>query len=117
MMQRCAARYVTNRYRNTSSVTSILDHLEWESLEERRAKTQLTMLFKIIHGLVDILAEDYLVTASTRTRSQHSLKFLKIPVSSDHYKFSFSTKPFVIRALFQPMWLRLPVWYPSNGSY
>ena len=89
MVQRRAARYVTNRYRNTNSVTSMLDHLDWESLEARRAKTQLAMLFKIIHGLVDIPAEDYLLPASTRTRSQHSLKFLQIPVSSDYYKFSF----------------------------
>ena len=89
MVQRCAARYVTNRYRNTSSVTSMLDPLEWESLEALCAKTQLTMLFKIIHGLVDISAEDYLRPASTRTHSQHSMKFLQIPVSSDFYKFSF----------------------------
>ena len=75
MVQRRAARYVTNRYRNTSSVTSMLDHLNWESLEACRAKTQLTMLFKIIHGLVDIPAVDYLVPASTRTRSQRSLNF------------------------------------------
>ena len=89
MVQRRAARYVTNRYHNTSSVTSMLDHLEWESLEARRAKNQLTMFFKIIHGLVDIPANDYLVPASTRTRSQHSLKFLQIPVSSEYYKSSF----------------------------
>ena len=95
MVQRRAARYVTNRYRNTSSVTSMLDHLDWESLEAQRAKTQLTMLFKIIHGLVDIPAEDYLIPASTRTRSQHSLKFLQIPVSSNYYKFSFFPKNYL----------------------
>ena len=89
MVQRRSARYVTNRYHNTSSVTSMLDHLEWESLEARRAKNQLTMFFKIIHGLVDIPASDYLVPASTRTRSQRSLKFLWIPVSSEYYKSSF----------------------------
>ena len=55
----------------TLVVTSKLDHPEWESLDAWRAKTQLTMLFKIIHGLVDILAEDYIVPASTRTCSQH----------------------------------------------
>ena len=33
MVQRRAARHITNMYRNTSSVTSMLDHLEWESLE------------------------------------------------------------------------------------
>ena len=75
IVQRRSARYVTNRYHNTTSVTSMLDHLEWESLESRRAKNQLTMLFKIIHCIVDIPACDYLVPASTRTRSQYSLKF------------------------------------------
>ena len=81
------------------------------------AKTQLTMLFKIIHGLVHIPADDYLVPASTRTRSQHSLKFLQIPVSSDYYKFSFSPRTIICRRNSVPAWLRLPVWYPSNGSY
>ena len=38
MVRRRAARYVTNRYRNTSSVTSMIEHLEWETLETRRAK-------------------------------------------------------------------------------
>ena len=89
MVQRRAARYVTNRYRNTSSVTSMIEHLEWESLEARRAKHQLTMLFKIIHDLVDIPANEYLTPASNRTRSQHSLKFRQISTSSDYYKFSF----------------------------
>ena len=44
-LEMAAARYITNRYGNTSSVTSMLDHLQWESLESRRIKCQLTMLF------------------------------------------------------------------------
>ena len=87
MVQHRAARYVKNRYRNTSSVTSMLEHFEWEFLEARRAKHQITMLFKIIHDLVDIPANDYLTPALNRTRSQHSLKFTQIPTSSDYYKF------------------------------
>ena len=109
MVQRRAVRYIANRYRKTSSVTSVLDHLKWESLEAWRAKTQLTMLFKIIHGLVDILKEDYLVPASTRTRSQHSLKFLQIPVSSDYYKLSYFPRTICSWNSLQPMWVRLPV--------
>ena len=38
MIQRRAARHTTNRYRNTSGVTSMLDHLQWQSLESRRSK-------------------------------------------------------------------------------
>ena len=36
MVQRRAARYVTNRQRNTSSVGDMLQHLKWRSLEDRR---------------------------------------------------------------------------------
>ena len=49
MVQRRAARYTTRRYRNTSSVTDMLESLNWESLQSRRTKIQLTMLFKIIN--------------------------------------------------------------------
>ena len=35
MVQHRAARYVTNRYHKTSNVTSMLEHLEWETLEAR----------------------------------------------------------------------------------
>ena len=35
MVQRRAARYTTNRYRNTSSVTDMLKELSWDTLELR----------------------------------------------------------------------------------
>ena len=46
MVQRMSARFTTNKYRNTSSVSSMLDHLQWESLEARRSKIQLTLFIK-----------------------------------------------------------------------
>ena len=92
MVQRRAARYVANRYHNTSSVTPMLDHLEWESLEARRTKSQLTVLFKIISDLVDIPQEEYLKRVSKRTRTRHSHKFRQIPASSDYYLNSFFPK-------------------------
>ena len=64
MVQRRAARYVTNRYWNTSSVTYMIEHLQWESLKAMRAKHQLTMLLDIIHDLVDIPDNEYLTPAS-----------------------------------------------------
>ena len=92
MVQRRAARHVTNRYHNTSSVTSLLQHLEWESLEFRRIKCQLIMTFKIINDLVDIPPIQYLTPASTRTRAHHSHKFRQIPASSDYCKNSYFPK-------------------------
>ena len=46
-VQRRASRYTTGRFHNTSSVTSMLDHLEWNSLETRRKIAKVTMLCKI----------------------------------------------------------------------
>ena len=90
MVQRRAARYCTNRYHNTSSVTEMLGDLQWETLESRRTKIQLTMLFKIVNDLVDIPAEEYLSPASTQTRALHSKKLRQYPAKSDTLKYSFS---------------------------
>ena len=53
-----AARYVTNRFHNTSSITNMLEHLEWETLETRRTKIDMCMTFKILNNLVNIIHED-----------------------------------------------------------
>ena len=71
MVQRRAARFIPRRYRNTVSVTDMLNHLEWETLETKRSKLQLTVLFKIIHELIDIPPSEYLTPASSRTRASH----------------------------------------------
>ena len=62
MVQRRAGRYTTRSYRNTSSVTNMLEGLNWESLQSRRTKIHLTVLLKIINNLVhvDILSDTYL---------------------------------------------------------
>ena len=61
MVQRRSARYCTNRYHNTSSVTDMLQDLNWEMLESRRTKLlQLVMMYKIINNLVDTLPDAYL---------------------------------------------------------
>ena len=70
----------------------MLEHLELETLETRHAKYQLTMMFKSIHGLVDIPADDHLTVASTRTRAHLSHKLKHIPASIDYYKNSFFPK-------------------------
>jgi hypothetical protein len=62
MVQRGAARYVKNRYHNTSSVSEIIWQLQWTSLEERRKTARLILLYKISNGLVKIDAADRLIT-------------------------------------------------------
>ena len=55
MMQRRSARYVTNRYHYTvtSSVETMLQKLQWPTLEERRKKARLTLLYKVANGEVE----------------------------------------------------------------
>ena len=101
MVQRRAARYVTNRFHNTSSVTDMIQHLQWESLESRRIKSQLTMMYKITNNLVDIPADQYLTLAPTRIRANHQKKLRTIQTTTTTYKNSFFPRTI-------PIWNSLP---------
>ena len=96
MVQRRAARFVKNKYRNTSSVSSMLEDLQWESLQSRRMKSQLTMFYNIINNLVDIPANDYLSFSGSRTRSSHCYKIRQFRVSSNTFKYSFFPRTVVL---------------------
>ena len=61
MVQRRAARWVTNRHHNTSSVTCMLHTLGWASLEHRRATSRLCMLYQIYHGSIGIPHDPYIL--------------------------------------------------------
>ena len=50
MVQRRAARYVKRDYQRTTSVTSLLDSLHWQSLQDRRRNARLLHFFKALHG-------------------------------------------------------------------
>ena len=54
MVQRLGARWVLGRYHNSSSVTSLLEKLNWRSLERRRADSRLSMLYKMASSLMAI---------------------------------------------------------------
>ena len=101
MVQRRAARFTTNRYRNTSSVSSMLDHLQWESLESRRSKIQLTLFYKVVYDLVDIPSSAYLTPSTARTRSSHTKKFRRFSPSTECFKSSFFPRTV-------PLWNSLP---------
>ena len=73
----------------------MLDFLQWEPLESRRSKLQLTLLYKIVHNLVDVEAEFYLAPATTRFDTFHE-------VQTDFYDdLAFSYVPYLCGTLFQ----------------
>ena len=73
MVQRSAARFVTNDFSYCSSVTSILINLKWPLLEQRRNFLKLIMFHKILYSLADISIT--LTPLSTTTRG-HSHRFV-----------------------------------------
>ena len=88
-VQRRAARFVTNRYHNTSSVSDMLQNLNWPTLQTRRLQTRLVLFYKIIHHHVAVNTENILIPVDPRTRHNNPHSFKTIRSNKDAYKFSF----------------------------
>ena len=88
-VQRRAARFVTGNYQRDSSATQMQTYLEWETLERRREKSRLVMLYKINKGKVGLKQEDYTqVSTGSRLRRNHQHS-IEIPFArKDVYKYS-----------------------------
>ena len=92
-VQRRAARWVTRDYRYTSSVSAMLQDLNWRTLDQRCTDSRMVLLCKVTYDLVAIPAADYLVRntrPSTRTFSciqtdLDSERLLQVHILSPHY--------------------------------
>ena len=94
MIQRRAARYTLNQYSYQSSVSAMLQHLCWPTLQQRRNLASVTMLCKLQHQLVSISKSHYLVPSRDH-------KFIQ-PFSPTNYHL-YSFFPRTIR-----LWNSLP---------
>jgi len=102
-IQRNAARFVFHDYRRQTSVTPLVQKLQWDSLYIRRIVQQSTMLYKIHYNLVDIQTPPYIQPAvHISKRIDHPLKYCNtIPVLINTFKFSFFPRSIHV-------WNRLP---------
>ena len=92
-VQRKAARFCLRNYKPMVSVTGMLKDIGWDTLEIRRKKARLTMMYKMSHNLLDMNLEDHLIPhTETRKRSSHSFKFRVPRIKKDVYKFSYFPK-------------------------
>ncbi|KAI8521623.1 hypothetical protein Bbelb_013770 [Branchiostoma belcheri] len=62
-VQRRAARVTLNDYQRTSSVTQMLNDLQWPLLSERRRKARLTTFYKLTHNIIKIPTSNLLKPA------------------------------------------------------
>ena len=99
-INRQAARMVMNDYKHCSSVTATMKHLEWPTLEHWREIQRLTMMFKVVRGLVAVPSTQ-LTPADQRITANHQFKYRNILTNPAPYKFSFF--PHTI-----PSWNKLP---------
>ena len=88
MVQRRAARFITNNYSPWASVTEILDHLNLPTLEQRRNNLKLVMMYKMVHRLVHIDNGTYLIPTASQTRG-HDQRFLQPHSRIDSYLYSY----------------------------
>ena len=87
MVQRRAARFVKNDYsREQTSVTNMLHQLNWTSLEERRTRNKITLLYKALNDIISISTEHLRIT-QTHTR-QHQNFYIPF-ARTNAYRHSF----------------------------
>ena len=99
-IQRCAARFVVSDYDYSSSISNILNQLDWPSLAIRRQVSRLVMFYKIVHQYVALELPNKIVLFNTITRG-HNMKYRTPFYRVDVYKNSFY--PVTIR-----LWNTLP---------
>ena len=87
--QRAAARFVTQNYRQTASVTSLIQNLGWTDLKTRRNNSKLLCMFKILNELVEIHINDRLIPADRRARGGHNQAYKHIRANTTLGQNSF----------------------------
>ena len=119
MVQRRSARYVLNRYNYLSSVNEMLQKLKWDTLEEKRRKDKLVMLYKIHKDQTVIdTARKCLKPLGQISRHANNQAY-EVPFAlTDYYKFSFF--PRTIRAEWNALatrhWMP-PLWRHSQTIF
>ena len=110
-IQRQAARFVLCRYRRQESVTTMLQELQWPSLEDRRRSSSLHLMYKIRHQIVAVNPDLYLTPmAPSSTRSYHPNKYQPIPTRIQLYRYSYFPRTVA-------WWNTLPGSILSSPSY
>ena len=101
MVQRKAARFVKGDFDRTSSVTSMLADLRWNTRQERRMQSKSVMFYRIVHNLVAIPATPLLIPA--RASRGDNMRFCHPQSTVNAHLYSFFR-----------IWNQLPVCRLSN---
>lgn len=112
MVQRRAARYATNRYRDKSSVGDMLHQLQWPTLAERRKHQRLTLFYNIHNSHIQVNSPQSMQMSPRQSRG-HQQQYIIPRTNKDYHQNSFF--PLTIRE-----WNKLPastIEAPSAESF
>ena len=90
----------TGNYNTTSSVTTMLNHLNWDTLQQRRLRSKAIMMYRIIKGLVAIEPPPFMHHLGPATRGQQQKYIVPYSRTTVHKESFF---PSTIR-----LWKQLP---------
>ena len=89
-VQRKGATFCLQNYVPLTSVTEMLGKHGWQTLQQKRMKTSLTMMYQIGCNLIDFNAERYLIPhTESRTRGSYPLKYQIPKAKNDVFKYSY----------------------------
>jgi hypothetical protein len=109
-VQRRAARWIRRDYSSRASVSAMLKELGLDNLEQRREDQRLTLMYKLVNGLVVVQPADIgLLPADSRTRAAHSQKFRHQRSITIEMRHSFAVRTI-------HTWNNLPVSTAEAGS-
>ena len=76
MVQRRSARYIMHNYTRHAGVTTMLQHLDLPTLQQRRQHSKIIMLYRIRHQLASIPTATY-IRPSTRNTQHYILPYAR----------------------------------------
>ena len=88
-VQRTDARWMLGCYRNTSSVSDMLNELGWRSLEQRRADARLTMLYKLRNNMLAVDPSPFLKPAQGSIARVYRHCYITLDTNTKIYAKSF----------------------------
>ena len=89
MIQGHAAHSTMSDYTRTTSVTSLLQQLGWQILEEGQSVARPCIFYKIVNDIVAVPLSQYIQPPPRISSYCHSMICRQIHTGKDSYKYSF----------------------------
>ena len=91
-VQRRAARFVCNNYQKRASVNKMLQDLKWPSLQKRREKSRLCMMYKITNGQAHFTSESLKPIQTRSGRRGHEFMYERVRCKTELRNNTFVPK-------------------------